>query len=168
MGSDSAAEVARVGLDQTQSKWRRCECGQTTGRVIRISRTWTCRRKPSPRMHTCRPRRCLWKEEQDPARQAVDFRFDECYAFILIHLQVRASLVVLVVKNLPANARDRRRGFDPWVKKFPWNRARQPTPGLLPGESHGWRSLVGYSPQGCKESDMTEATCTHTAANKRD
>ena len=31
-----------------------------------------------------------------------------------------------------------------------------PTPVLLPGESHGWRSLVGYSPQGRKESDATE------------
>ena len=32
----------------------------------------------------------------------------------------------------------------------------QPTPVLLPGESHGGRSLVGYSPWGRKESDMTE------------
>ena len=32
----------------------------------------------------------------------------------------------------------------------------QPTPVFLPGESHGWRSLVDYSPWGCKESDMTE------------
>ena len=32
----------------------------------------------------------------------------------------------------------------------------QPTPVLLPGKSHGWRSLVIYSPWGCKESDMTE------------
>ena len=31
-----------------------------------------------------------------------------------------------------------------------------PTPVLLPGESHGWRSLVGCSPWGRKESDMTE------------
>ena len=31
-----------------------------------------------------------------------------------------------------------------------------PTPVLLPGKSHGWRSLVGYSPWGCKESDTTE------------
>ena len=35
-------------------------------------------------------------------------------------------------------------------------RAWQPTPVFLPGESHGQRSLVGYSPWGCKESDMTE------------
>ena len=31
-----------------------------------------------------------------------------------------------------------------------------PTPAFLPGESHGQRSLVGYSPWGCKESDMSE------------
>ena len=31
-----------------------------------------------------------------------------------------------------------------------------PTPVLLPGKSHGWRSLVGFSPWGCKESDTTE------------
>ena len=31
-----------------------------------------------------------------------------------------------------------------------------------PGESHGQRSLVGYSPYCLKESDMTEATYTHT------
>ena len=37
-----------------------------------------------------------------------------------------------------------------------WRRKQQPTPVLLPGKSHGWRSLVGYSPWGRKESDMTE------------
>jgi len=42
------------------------------------------------------------------------------------------------------------------VGKIPWRRKWQPTPVLLPGESHGWRSLVGYSPQGRKESDTTE------------
>ena len=30
---------------------------------------------------------------------------------------------------------------------------------FLPEESHGQRSLVGYSPWGCKELDMTEHTC---------
>ena len=50
----------------------------------------------------------------------------------------------------------RRPGFDPWVGKIPWRRIWQPTPVLLPGESHGGRSLVGYSPWGHKESDMTE------------
>ena len=50
----------------------------------------------------------------------------------------------------------RRSGFDPWVGKIPWRRKWQPTPVLSPGESHGQRSLVGYSPWGHKESDMTE------------
>ena len=67
-----------------------------------------------------------------------------------------------VVKNPPASAGDRactvRRGFNPWVGKVPWRRAWQPTPVFLPGESHGQRSLVGYSPWGRKESDMIETT----------
>ena len=47
-------------------------------------------------------------------------------------------------------------GFSPWVGKIPWRRKWQPTPVFLPGKSHGQRSLVGYSPWGCKEWDMTE------------
>ena len=64
--------------------------------------------------------------------------------------------MVLVVKNLPAIAGDMRLGFDPWVGKIPWRRAQQPTPVFLPGEFHGQKSLVGYSPWGRKEWDMTE------------
>ena len=52
----------------------------------------------------------------------------------------------------------KRRGFDPWVGKIPWRRAQQPTPVFLPGESHGQRSLKGYSLQGRRESYTTEAT----------
>ena len=47
-------------------------------------------------------------------------------------------------------------GFNLWVGKISWRRAWQPVPGFLPGEFHGQRSL--YSPYGCKELDMTEAT----------
>ena len=36
-----------------------------------------------------------------------------------------------------------------------------PTPVLLPGKSHGWRSLVGYSPWGREESDTTERLHFH-------
>ena len=42
------------------------------------------------------------------------------------------------------------------VGKIPWRRKWQSTPVLLPGKSHGQRSLVGYSLWGRKESDMTE------------
>ena len=42
-----------------------------------------------------------------------------------------------------------------------WRRKWQPIPVFLPGESHGQRSLVGYSPWGRKDWDMTEQL-THT------
>ena len=45
----------------------------------------------------------------------------------------------------------------PRVRKTPWRSTWQPTPVFLPGESHGQRNLVGYSPQGHKELDTTEA-----------
>ena len=54
--------------------------------------------------------------------------------------------------------RHKRPGFDSWVGKIPWRWAWPPTPVLLPGESHGQRSLVGCGPYGCRMSDMTEAT----------
>ena len=70
-----------------------------------------------------------------------------------------ASQLALVVKNSPANAGDAgRREFNPWVRKIPWRRSWQPTPVFLPGESREQRGLVGYSPWGHKEMDMTEAT----------
>ena len=48
--------------------------------------------------------------------------------------------------------------MDSWVGKIPWRRTWHPTPIFLPGKSHGQRSLAGYSPWGCKESDMTGVT----------
>ena len=43
-----------------------------------------------------------------------------------------------------------------WIKKIIWRREWLPTSVFLPGEFHGQRSLEGYSPWGCKASDMTE------------
>ena len=40
----------------------------------------------------------------------------------------------------------------------PWKRAWQSIPVFLPGESFGQRSLVDYSPYGCKEADTTEVS----------
>ena len=47
-------------------------------------------------------------------------------------------------------------GSIPGLGRFPWRGKWQPTPVFLPGEFHGQRSLVGYSPWGYKQSDMTE------------
>ena len=55
----------------------------------------------------------------------------------------------------------RRPRFDAWVRKIPWRKEWLPTPVFLPGETHGQRSLVGYSPWGRKESDTT-GWLTHT------
>ena len=48
--------------------------------------------------------------------------------------------------------------FNPWVRKMPWTRKWQPTPVLLPGESHGQGNLAGYSPQGRKRVGYDSAT----------
>ena len=59
-----------------------------------------------------------------------------------------ASLAAQKVKHLPTM----------WEAQQ-WH----PTPVLLPGKSHGWRSVVGYSPWGRKESDMTEQLHFHVS-----
>ena len=44
-----------------------------------------------------------------------------------------------------------RHGYDPRVGKISWRKKWQLTPVFLPGKSHRWRSLAGYSPWGSKE-----------------
>ena len=70
------------------------------------------------------------------------------------YLCVSASLVAQMVKCLPAM-------WDTQVQSLGWKRKWQPTPVLLPGKFPGWRSLVGYSPWGSKETDMTERLHFH-------
>ena len=53
----------------------------------------------------------------------------------------------------------RRCGFNPWVQKILWRRKWEPPPVFFPGKSFGQRSLAGYSPWGCKESDMQAHKC---------
>ena len=80
-----------------------------------------------------------------PELEGAMFKFDSFYGC------ERASQVALMVKNPPANAGNvRDAGYNLWVRKILWRRAWQPTSVFLPGESHGQRSLAGYSPWGCK------------------
>ena len=51
--------------------------------------------------------------------------------------------------------------MEAWVGKISWKRKWKPTVVFLPGKSHGQRSLAGYSPWGCKESDMSEWLTRH-------
>ena len=57
------------------------------------------------------------------------------------------------LKRLPGMQETRVRSLD---REDPLEKEIPTTPVLLPGESHGGRSLVGYSPWGRKESDTTE------------
>ena len=71
----------------------------------------------------------------------------------------RSNTVTNSIKTRKKFFKKRKRcGFDSWVGKILWRRAWQPTPVFLPGESHGQRSLVSFSPQGHKESEKTKAT----------
>ena len=64
-----------------------------------------------------------------------------------------------MVKNPFASAGDTRNGgLIPWLGRFTGRRKWQQSPVFLPGEFHGQRSMVGYSPWGLKESDATEHT----------
>ena len=69
----------------------------------------------------------------------------------------RTSLVAQMVKHLLTMQENR---FNPLVGKILWRRKWQPTPVLLPGKSHGQRSLVGYNSWGRKKSDMTMSVLT--------
>ena len=67
---------------------------------------------------------------------------------ILRKEEIWASQVALVVKNPLISAGDIRGGLNPWVRKIPLGRAWQSNPVFFPRESHGQKSLVGYSPWG--------------------
>ena len=76
-----------------------------------------------------------------------------------------SSQVALVVKNLPSYARDA--GSIPGSRISPGDKGQQPASVFLPGKSHGQRRLVGYSPWGRKEWDMTEhSAVTHLLSTR--
>ena len=96
-------------------------------------------------------------------------QFNKYFLFFSLLFLYWASLMAM---NLLAIQRPR---FNPWVRKIPWRRKWQPTPVFLPGESHGQRSLEGYSPWGHKNwtrlSDYTTTipvlNTTHTLSMNR-
>ena len=80
---------------------------------------------------------------------------------VAVQSPVMPSQSAVVIMLASAGGDCKGPGFDPWVGKVPWRRARQPIPVFLPGESHGQKSLVGCSPWGRTKSDMTEQLSTH-------
>ena len=100
-----------------------------------------------------------------------DRSFQSCVTIVHLYpyIYICGLLWWLSGKESCLRCRKRRRcGFNPRIRKIPWRRKWQPTPGFLAGKSHGQRSLVGYSPGGHKESDRTEqskAERTYTYAH---
>ena len=97
-----------------------------------------------------------------------------CISYTLFHLRFTTSLQ----EGFPGGAsgkeptcqcrRHKRYGFHPWVRKILWGRAWQPTLVFLSRESHGQRSLVGYSPQDCRvRNDWSDWACVHTTLQDR-
>ena len=79
-------------------------------------------------------------------------------AFVTYVYKYYYNLGVPNLKRLPAMWETQVRFL---VGKIPGGRKWQSTPALLPGKSHGRRSLIGFSPWGCKESDRTERLHFH-------
>ena len=118
---------------------------------MRLSRGWRCSAQQHRHVYMC----------------VYTYMHILCFAFLAIPIHLYFSQLL---QNLPGFGTElpwclRRQStclqcgkprFDPWVGKMPWKRKWQPTPVFLPGESHGCRSLEGYSPRGRKELDPTE------------
>ena len=81
--------------------------------------------------------------------------FDDCIIFKYMdgHLLFGLPWWLRWRKNLPTMQETQ---FNPWIGKIPWRREYLPIPVFLPGDSLAQRNLVGYSPFGHRESDMTE------------
>ena len=96
----------------------------------------------------------------DPKPMTVSFIYNCCNIRIYLTGFPGSS----AVKNPPAM---QEMPFDLWVGKILWRRAWQPTPVFFPGASHGQRSLVTYSLEGCRESGTTAVT-EHTRVHAFD
>ena len=81
---------------------------------------------------------------------SVNVFLDEMSMWIMGWVQQIVLSNVVWLSSKESTYQCRRYGFSPWVRKIPWKRKWQPTPVFLPGKSQGQRSLVGYSPWGCK------------------
>ena len=108
-----------------------------------------------------------WKAWAEPSHQLLLFFLEIRFSYLITGLPWWLS-----GKESPCRWRSLRKheyegdsrnmSLIPWIRKIPWRRKWQPTPVFLLGESYGQRNLVGYSPWGRKESDMTEQLSVHT------
>ena len=95
--------------------------------------------------------RLIWKVEMPGVREPLSIHY-LTLSTISLWNTMRKQLWDGMRPGLPHSA------VNLCTLKIPWRRTWQPTPVFLPGKSHGQRNLVSYRPQGCKESNMSEAT----------
>ena len=84
---------------------------------------------------------------------------------MLKKLKLNSSMVDQRLKHPPAMQETRVQSL---AQEDPLEKEMQPTPVFLPAESHGQRSLVGYSPGGWKELDTTERLHVHSHEDLQD
>ena len=121
--------------------------------------------EPARYIHTSSP---FWISFPFRSPQSTEFPvlcFGVWLVIYFIHISVHMSIAIFQFifqdgasgKGSACQCRSwRRRRFDCWVEKILWRSKYQPTPVFLPGKSHRQKSLVGYSPWGCKDSDTAE------------
>ena len=100
-----------------------------------------------------------WTEEPDGLQSMVSQESDTTQR--LNEIMLSSSIVLSSLGQIFLQYTNRSRLTDHkkpgnWGRVQPRRRKWQPTPILFPGKSHGQRSLAGYSPWGCKESDMMQ------------
>ena len=74
---------------------------------------------------------------------------------------INSTTILRVICRIRERDTERGKSFREQQSRRDRRRQWQPTPVLLPGKSHGWRSLVGCSPWDCYELDMTEQLHFH-------
>ena len=126
-----------------KEKWRRLDKNEA---MQEGARTGACRQQ-KPKQTKGERGVFFWWEGLEGKTSWFRSVGQQCLLFESMPFKKQASQVALVVKNPTANAgRHKRAEFEPCIRKIPWRREWLPTSVSLPGESHGQRSLVGYSP----------------------
>ena len=98
-----------------------------------------------------------------------------CWGIILLGINLSVAVKKIISRELRAFPRwcsgkestcqckrHKRHGFNPWVRKIPWRREWQPTLVFLLGESHGQRSLVGYTVHEVSKGQIRLSDWAHT------
>ena len=100
--------------------------------------------------------RILWTEEPGGLPSTGSQRVGHDWSNLACTHTLEVEGLPWQLSSKEPNCQCRRHRFSLWIRRIPWSKKWQPTPGFLPGKFHGQRSLAGYSPCGHKEWDTTE------------